>query len=135
MSTEALILLIIVLVVAAVAVVLFVQLQKTRRLRSKFGPEYDRTLREAGSARRAEHDLEAREKRVRKYHIRPLTREESARFSDDWRHVQEEFVDNPERAVKSADDLINEALKATGYAVGDFDRCAEDLSVEHAAVV
>src|SRR5260370_39203830 len=132
MTNQAIILLII--AVAAIAAVgwSYYQLRKTRRLKSKFGPEYERTVHELGGNRRAEAALEAREKRVATYHIRPLTREESARFAAEWRTVQEHFVDNPAKAVTEADQLINQALQAGGCGMGEFGGGGADLSVEHA---
>lgn len=135
MTDQAMALLVIAIIAIAVAIILFVALQRTRKLKARFGAEYDRTVREAGGTLRGESRLREREKRVSKLHIRPLTPEEAARFSADWRIVQERFVDDPSAAVAKSDQLINQALTTCGYPVRDFEQQAEDLSVQHANVI
>jgi hypothetical protein len=127
MNTTSLIL--VIAAVLAVAVVFAYFARRRAQLRARFGPEYDRAVDDAGSARRAEA------KRVTKYDIRPLRREESVQFSNRWRHVQSKFVDDPASAVAEADTLVTELMTARGYPMVDFDRRAEDLSVDHANVV
>lgn len=135
MSTAMLIVVIVAVVAVAIIAFLFIQREKSRKLRGKFGPEYDRTVQERGNVRKAEAELESRQKRVSKLNIRPLGREERDRFAADWRGVQERFVDDPRGAVGDADSLINQALKARGYPVGEFEQNAADISVEHPRVV
>jgi hypothetical protein len=78
---------IIVAVLAVVAVALFyLRTQKSKRLREHFGPEYERAVSEAGSAR-GEAKLEKLEKRVKKYDIHPLDRAERERYIEQWRLV------------------------------------------------
>ena len=74
-----------VLVVAAVALS-YLRTRKSRRLRERFGPEYERAVREAGSSR-AEAKLERIEKRVKKYDIHPLDASVRERFVEQWRVV------------------------------------------------
>src|ERR1700751_2930763 len=93
----------IVIAVLAVAIILFVvwvELRRRRRasLQSRFGPEYERTVREIGP-NRANTVLLEREKRVEKFHIRDLKVEERERFITAWRKVQSQFVDAPQQAV------------------------------------
>ena len=64
-------------VILAVAVPMWLYVQRRRRattaaLRQRFGPEYELAVEEHGSERRAEAQLEAREKRVEKLKIREL---------------------------------------------------------------
>jgi hypothetical protein len=125
-------------IVAAAAIVigwLYAERRRRERLRTRFGPEYERTLRDAGDARRAESILEHREKRVRQYRIRPLTVDEKRRFGDAWRRVQARFVDDPGAAVTEADSLVTELMTARGYPMADFDKRSEDLSVDHPVVI
>ena len=135
MSTTTLIILVLAIAALALAGVMFYQREKTRKLKAKFGPEYDRLTQQEGSARKGETILESRQKRVEKFNVKPLTREESDRFAAEWRAAQERFVDDPRRAVADADRLINEALRLRGYPVGDFEQQAADLSVEYARLV
>ena len=128
------------IVVAAVVVIAIVGWALTRRrhsahLKEQFGPEYDRMVRETGTARQAEAALENRERRVAQYHIRPLSPEDSGRYAERWRRVQARFVDDPRGAVSDADQLIGEVMQSKGYPMTDFEDRAADLSVEHADVV
>ena len=135
MSTSTIIIIVLAIAVAALAAVIVLQRRRTRRLKTKFGPEYDRLVDREGSPRRAEAVLDSRQKRFQKLDIRRLSREECDRFAAEWRLVQEHFVDDPRRAIAEADQLINEALSARGYPMGDFEQKAADISVEHPQVV
>lgn len=134
MTTTAVIVLVVVVLLAAGALLYMAQ-QRHAMLKRHFGPEYERAVREAGSARRAEDLLEARTKRVRHYDIRPLKQEERTRFSEAWRRLQSRFVDAPTDSVAEADRLVTELMTTRGYPMTDFDRQAEDLSVDHPDVV
>jgi hypothetical protein len=134
--STALIVAIVILVVAVAAVAWwFGQRRRTERLKEKFGPEYERTVKKADDPRAAEADLEAREERVESLDIRPLAPGDSARFGERWMVVQALFVDDPARAVDQADTLIGEVMRARGYPIGDFEQRAADVSVEHPQVV
>ncbi len=132
--------LVIVIIVAAVVVLglaawMFMQRQRSERLRERFGPEYERTRRAQGAERRAEAELEAREQRVEQLHIHPLPPEDLTRFTDAWRSVQARFVDDPAGAIREADRLITEVMQARGYPMSDFEQRAADISVDHPQVV
>jgi hypothetical protein len=105
------------------------------QLKEKFGPEYDEAVRVAGTPQRAEAVLVDRAKRVSRYEIRPLSEEEAHRFLSEWRVVQSRFVEDPTAAVADADALVTTLMTARGYPMSEFDRRAEDLSVDHANVV
>lgn len=128
----------VIVIVAAVAlavVFVLVRRRQTERLRQRFGPEYERTVREAGTVAKAEAALRAREARVERLSIRPLSADDAARFSAAWRDVQTRFVDDPHRAITDADQLVGEVMHARGYPVGDFDQRVNDISVDHPKVV
>jgi hypothetical protein len=122
-----------VLVIAGLVVALM--RVRTERLRSRFGPEYVRAVEETGGQRRAEADLQARAARVRKYDLKPLSAEDQARFTADWRRVQANFVDDPAGAARAADDLLTAVTNARGYPTADIDQRLEDLSVDHGDAV
>ena len=125
-----------VVVVAAMAVLL-VRLTRRRSaaLQVRFGPEYERQVEERGSVKRAEHELLAREKRMNKRELRPLTDDEQTHFYGEWQRVQARFVDDPSAAVHAADALIMSVMTTQGYDVDSFDQRVADLSVDHAGVV
>jgi hypothetical protein len=131
---------IIVLVIALVAAIgaaiwLFMRNRQTAALQNRFGPEYDRALESHHDQREAERELRQREERIEHLNIRPLEREERARFADRWQSVQSRFVDDPMGATDEADELVGEVMAARGYPVGDFEQRAADVSVNHPRVV
>jgi len=83
---------------------------------------------------KAEAELKAREKRVESLTIIPLTPSEAARFSQTWKDLQGRFVDDPKGAVVQAGELVRELMLKRGYPMGDFERRAADISVDHSAV-
>jgi hypothetical protein len=128
----------VVLVIAllALAAWLFSQKKKqSERLQQRFGAEYGRTVGELGGRTKAESELKAREARVEELTITPLAPAEAARFSQAWNALQGRFVDNPKGVVVQADQLVRELMAKRGYPMGDFERRAADISVDHPAVV
>ena len=132
-STAVWVLIAIVLIGAIVLITL--SRVRSQRLRQRFGPEYERTIRTEGNVRKAEAALEARAKRVARLNIRPLHSTDAERFDGAWRAVQTRFVDDPRGAVTEADRLVGEVMAARGYPVGDFEQRVADISVDHADVV
>ena len=124
-----------VVVIVAIAAVFFLRNQGRRRLKSRFGPEYNRAVEESGSARGAEAQLQARAARVKTYRLQRLAPKDKARFVAAWRGIQSRFVDDPRDATASADELLGQVMSARGYPDGDFDQRLEDLSVDHAQTV
>ena len=134
MSTAMIIVLIVSIVAIGAAVWMFVEKRRTQRLRTKFGPEYDRMVQQS-DRRQAESVLEKRTKRVEKFHIRSLTTDERSRFAEAWKREQARFVDDPRMAVGNADRLVGEVMRARGYPMAEFDQRADDISVDHPQVV
>src|ERR1700724_1485080 len=127
---------VVVVALLALATWLFSQKKKQSvRLQQRFGPEYGRTVGELGGRTKAESELKAREKRVEHLTITPLAPAEAARFSQAWNVLQGRFVDNPKAVVVQADQLVRELMLERGYPMGDFERRAADISVDHPAVV
>ena len=109
----------------------------TRRrmnLRERFGPEYERTVKAVGPAR-ADAVLRERAERVSRFNLRKLTQDQADAFAREWRRIQGRFVDNPNGAVGEADQLVTQVMTARGYPLEDFERRADDLSVDHPVVV
>src|SRR5664280_1549612 len=137
MNTQAWIILgvVVVIVLIALAAYLLYQKKQSHRLEQRFGPEYGRAVKELGSRAKAETELKTREKRVEHLNIVPLAPAEADRFSQAWKLLQGNFVDNPKGVVVEADQLVRELLLKRGYPMGDFERRAADISVDHPAVV
>jgi len=125
----------VVLALVAIGAWFYTRRKQSHRLQEQFGPEYDRTVSELGSRTKGESDLKAREKRVERLDILPLAPSEAARFTQAWQDLQGRFVDNPKGAVVQAEQLVRELMEKRGYPMGDFERRAGDISVDHPDVV
>jgi hypothetical protein len=134
MNTLILAIVLIVLAVGAVAW-LVMQKQRSANLKRRFGPEYDRAVKEYGGRSKAEAELSKREQRVAGLNIIPITAAEAARFSNAWTSLQGRFVDDPKGVVAEADLLVRELMVKRGYPMGDFELRAADISVDHPSVV
>jgi len=134
MSTLTIVAIAIAILAIVFAAIMYMQRERTRRLRGQFGPEYDRLARDRGG-RKAEQELLTRQKRLERFSIRELDQEEVNRFSNSWRTVQNQFVDEPRQAVTQADGLIRDVMETRGYPMSDFDQLSADISVDHPVVV
>ena len=138
MSTTAIVVIVVAIIVVAVLLGVAVMAERGRRrrsLRTRFGPEYDRTANAAGSARKAEVELRSRLDRRDSLVIQPLSVAQRDRYQQDWRQVQGVFVDEPSTALGQADALVTHVMADRGYPMEDFDRQAELVSVDHSGVV
>jgi FtsZ-interacting cell division protein ZipA len=137
MNQTELLVVIVVIAVIAVAGILFFAMRRRRsqNLRERFGPEYDRVVKQQGDPRKAEGVLEFREKRREKFTIRPLAAADRSSFVLRWNEVQSRFVDDPRGAVTVAESLISEVMQARGYPIGEFEQRAADISVDYPVVV
>lgn len=113
----------------------FYRRKQSHNLQERFGPEYGRTVSELGGRTKGESELKAREKRVERLDILPLAPPEAARFTEAWRALQSRFIDNPKGVVVEAEQLVRELMEKRGYPMGDFERRAGDISVDHPDVV
>ncbi len=126
-----------IMILAAIAIVIAVGLIvwlatmgiRSRRLKKKFGPEYDYTMDKLGDRRTTEADLQEREKRVVKLDIHPLDEHKKEQYHAEWSQIQANFVDNPAEAVGQSNRLITEVMIARGFPVADFEQRVADLSV------
>lgn len=134
-TTTIILVAVLLLVIGGLLAMAFTRFQRTRRLRDRFGPEYDRTLEQVGDKRRVEDELEARLAHAENLNIRALSAEEVNRFSLEWQETQTEFVDQPLASVQKADRLIQNVMRTRGYPVEDFEQRAADISVHYPDVV
>ncbi|MGH3156336.1 MAG: hypothetical protein ACRDNF_07170 [Streptosporangiaceae bacterium] len=129
-----LIVLVVVAVAAAVATATIRQ-RRTAALRDRFGPEYDRAVESNQGQRAAESELRERQRERAKLDIKPLSDASRVRYGQEWRIVQERFVDQPTEAVGSADRLLHKVMAECGYPMGDFAAQSNLVSVDHPEVV
>jgi hypothetical protein len=109
--------------------------QRTKRFQNKYGPEYDRTVKAEGNEKKAQVELNGRQKHVDTLNIRPLAIAERERYQAEWTAIQAQFVDQPGQATVEADHLIMEVMKVRAYPVSDFEQRAADISASYPALV
>ncbi|TDD40009.1 hypothetical protein E1287_02235 [Actinomadura sp. KC06] len=104
---------------------------RTRRLRERFGPEYDRAVERQGGRAAAERELRSREERHEELDLHDLDPRRREQYREQWVGVQERFVDAPEAAVEQADGLVTVVMGERGYPTHGFEDKVAHLSVEH----
>jgi hypothetical protein len=134
-STIVIILIVVIVVLIALGGMLYLRHQRSERLRTDFGSEYDRKVADSSSRSAGEKELTERQKRHRSMDIHPLDREERDSYRTSWEHLQGQFVDSPATAVREADTLVVAIMRKRGYPTDNFDQRADDISVEHPEVV
>jgi hypothetical protein len=122
-------------IVVAVLVIGLMTVLRRRRLRQRFGPEYDRLVGDRDSKLKAESELTRRERRVHSLDLQPLTDSARARYAVQWAGIQEEFVDTPASAVASSQEIVIAVMSELGYPADDHDQLLADLSVDHAVAL
>ncbi len=135
MSTLAYIVIAVIVVIAIIAVAMAASRRRSGRLQDTFGPEYDRTVQQTGDRRQAEAELAGRVDRRKQLTIVPLPEQARQQYIAQWQRVQAAFVDAPVESVRQADALVSQVMTDRGYPVAEFEQRAEDVSVDHAAVV
>jgi hypothetical protein len=136
MNTNLIITVVLVLVVGIILGLVFAHRKRSQRLQDQFGPEYNHTVQQAkGDERKAQTELEERQKHVKALDIRSLSTGERERYLADWTVVQSKFVGEPGQAILDADRLIIAVMQMRAYPVTDFEQRAADISVNYPALV
>lgn len=132
----------VVIALAAVAIMIVALIASRKRtqarraeLQRRFGPEYDRTVQQLGSASRADRELAQRERRLERVQFRDLSVEDRTRFGQAWTSLQAQFVDDPAVAVAGAAELVEEVMRARGFPSKEFEERVADISVMHPDMV
>ena len=115
MSTGAIVAIIVVILIAAALLVGLSVVNRRRRLRDRFGPEYDRAVSEHGSGakpRLSWPNGNGGSVSSTSGRSRPTAR---AQYASEWTAVQEQFVDAPQSAVTGAQTLVSAVMKDRGY--------------------
>jgi hypothetical protein len=126
---------VIVLVVVVLALIVGIQQNKRRRLRERFGPEYERRVETSGDRREAEREMHDLARERDGLDIKPLDPDARERYVAVWGQVQAQFVDEPQTALESANTLVGQVMRDRGYPVDDFERRADLITVDHPGVV
>ena len=77
----------------------------------------------------------SRAETVSRFNIRRLSTDERARYRDEWRRVEAQFIQRPAIAVIEADEMISGIMHARGYPIAEFEEHAAHLSAKHPRVV
>lgn len=105
-------------------------------LRRHFGPEYDLNVAEhAGDTKAAERELEMRLRSYRDLKTEPLPGELRERYLAEWVGTQELFIESPEAAAATADQLLARLARDRGYPSDRYEEQVAALSVHHADCV
>ncbi len=134
-TTTIIIVVVVVVIVGVILGLVFSRRNRATQLHEKFGPEYDRTVQSMGGEKKAQTELNERQKHFETLNIRPLSVSEHDRYLAEWTTVQSKFVDEPGQAIVDADRLIMEVMQIRGYPVSDFEQRAADISVKYPALV
>ncbi len=113
----------------------FIRRRNNRKFKAQYGEEYDLAIKKMGSEKKAQAELRGREKHIEKMDIRPLTDAEREQYHVEWAAVQADFVNEPGRAIGSADHLIMEVMQLRNYPVSDFNQRAADVSIRYPELV
>ncbi|MEV8093166.1 hypothetical protein [Kitasatospora sp. NPDC085879] len=133
MPTVAVLLVVLLCAAAAAAVPLVRRRLRTRGLRTRFGPEYERTLRShGGDVRRTDRELADRLALRRRLRLTGLPAAEREKVTTSVRGLQVLFVDDPPRAAAEAERTLQALLDRMGYPSSGR---TEVLSVDHAPLL
>ena len=124
------------LVILAVAARSYSQSRRRTALRDQFGPEYDRTVGEAGSRRKAERELAERERVHESLEIQPLSEDARARFTRGLaaRRAAASWTTRSSRHARPTGSCGTCSTSAATRR-GDFDKQADAVSVDHPEAV
>ncbi|MFI6100548.1 hypothetical protein ACIA8G_33790 [Lentzea sp. NPDC051213] len=133
MSTGAIIgLVVAILVVLVVLAFVLRPAWQRKKLRDRFGPEYDHAVEQSDSRTAAEKELAEREHRHSEFDLKPLSPAAQESYRRHWAGVQAKFVDSPSTAITDADKLVTDLMAERGYPTEGYEAQLSVLSVEHA---
>lgn len=125
---------VVIVLVAVVGAVIWERRRQGRRLRRRFGPEYERELARHDDRDAAHDELERRIAHRDEFELRELSEQERDDYLRRWLGVQRTFTAHPNTALREADELLTAVFLDMGYPSERFEDRAADLSVEHADV-
>ena len=130
------ILVVLVLVILGVILIsIFTRRQRSKRYSDKYGPDYGHTVKTMGNEKKAQTEMDERQKHVETLNIRSLSLSERERYLTEWKAVQAKFIDQPGPATVEADHLIMEVMQLRNYPVSEFEQRAADISINYPELV
>jgi FtsZ-interacting cell division protein ZipA len=125
----------ILVVVGLILAPFFAHRKRSQQFHDKFGAEYDRTVKTSGNHKKAQAEMNEREKHVGTLSVHPLSSVDHDRYLADWSAIQAKFIDQPGQAIVEADHLITEVMRKRDYPVSDFEQRAADISINYPDLV
>jgi hypothetical protein len=138
MDTKYIIIIVVVVVLVVLGLILasiFARRQRSKKYSSKYGSDYGHTVKAMGNEKKAQTEMDERQKHVDTLNIRSLSLSERERYLTEWKAVQAKFIDQPGPATVEADHLIMEVMQLRNYPVSDFDQRAADISINYPELV
>jgi len=114
---------------------IFSRRQRSKRYSDKYGSDYAHTVKTMGNEKKAQTEMDDRQKHVEALNIRSLSLSERERYLAEWKAVQTKFIDQPGPATVEADHLIMEVMRIRNYPVSDFEQRAADISINYPELV
>jgi len=141
-TTITIIIIVVVVAVVALALVgIFVSRRRTARqqerqesARQEYGSEYERAAEELGSERKAEQELRERRERLED-EVQPLSEESRRRYEEQWRRVEQTFVDDPAASLDDADRVVGEILTERNFPTDSRQEASKGVGVMYPGVV
>jgi hypothetical protein len=125
----------VVVIIGAILMPIFARRKRSQRFQNKYGPDYDHTVQTMGNEKKAQTEMDDRQKHVEALNIRPLSDSEREGYLAEWTAIQAKFVDQPGQATIEADHLIMKVMQMRAYPVSDFEQRAADVSINYPALV
>ena len=137
-TTLTIIIIVLVVVVALALVGVFISRRHSARqqesARQEYGSEYERTAEEFGSEREAAQELKERRERLED-EVRPLSEESRRRYEEQWRQVEQTFVDDPAASLDEADRVVGEILAERNFPTDSRQEASKGVGVMYPGVV
>jgi hypothetical protein len=122
-------------IIGGIVGLIFAVRNRSKKYNDKYGAEYQNTIKTLGNEKKAQNEMDEREKHVGGLEIRPLTEEEHTLYLANWAAIQAKFVDNPSQATVEADHLIMEVMQTRNYPISSFEQRAADISINYPKLV
>ena len=106
---------IVAVLLVGIAVLFYDEGRKQRDLRRR--PAFGIGRGHTGARSAPEQELEALAHNPGSFTVKPLPSVQAARFSAEWRRVQQRFTDDPSAAIADAHSLARDVMEARGYLV------------------